>query len=474
MNISRFFSLITLVVASCQAIFAQGGDLVLMTVAGVDIKRSEFEYAYNKNNTGQAEIEYSIDEYLPMFVNFKLKVAEAKAQKLDTLSSFKQEYEKDRAALAEDYLTDKDFIELEAYRVYLKDSATIGKDGFVNVMHLAVPLSQKATQQEVDAAKAKMDSAYVMLQNGKTFDEVAVFVNMPAQYLKPFEIIRGQVYEEFEKEAYALADGEYSAPFKSPAGYHIAKRISSRPFGTFEQYREPIMNMLEKENIRKTARLKKGRDLANAYGGGMTPEEALAKEDSLLESKYPEFGNLMREYYEGLLFFEISNREVWKKEADEAKELVKFFKKNKKKYKFDQPRFRGAVVFTKSQELLDSVKTLLAGKHKDEYRSLVAESFEKEEKRSIRMELGIYAVGDNNWVDYLVFGQGAGGDKREQLPFVDVVGKVIESPETYTDVKGAVIDDYNKYKEQKWVKKLRRKYDVEINEEVLKTVNNHD
>ena len=150
MNISRFFSLITLVVASCQAIFAQGGDPVLMTVAGVDIKRSEFEYAYNKNNTGQAEIEYSIDEYLPMFVNFKLKVAEAKAQKLDTLSSFKQEYEKDRAALAEDYLTDKDFIELEAYRVYLKDSATIGKDGFVNVMHLAVPLSQKATQQEVD------------------------------------------------------------------------------------------------------------------------------------------------------------------------------------------------------------------------------------------------------------------------------------------------------------------------------------
>ena len=91
MNISRFFSLITLVVASYQAIFAQGGDPVLMTVAGVDIKRSEFEYAYNKNNTGQAEIEYSIEEYLPMFVNFKLKVAEAKAQKLDTLSSFKSQ-----------------------------------------------------------------------------------------------------------------------------------------------------------------------------------------------------------------------------------------------------------------------------------------------------------------------------------------------------------------------------------------------
>ena len=120
------------------------------------------------------------------------------------------------------------------------------------------------------------------------------------------------------------------------------------------------------------------------------------------------------------------------------------------------------------------MKTLLAGKSKDEYRAVVSECFTKEDKGSIRLELGVYAVGDNKWVDNLVFGQGPGGEKREKLPFVDVVGKVIEAPEVYTDVKGAVTDDYNKAKEDKWVKKLRRKYDVEIYEEVLKTVNNHD
>ena len=64
----------------------------------------------------------------------------------------------------------------------------------------------------------------------------------------------------------------------------------------------------------------------------MTPQEALAREDSLLESKYPEFGNLMREYYEGLLFFEVSTREVWDKALADEEGLNRFFEKNRKKY----------------------------------------------------------------------------------------------------------------------------------------------
>lgn len=473
MKISKIFLLVALQF-SLSPLAAQENDPVLMKIAGENVTRSEFEYAFNKNNTGNDSAEYSLEEYLPMFVNFKLKVAEAKAQKLDTLSSFRQEYEKDRAALAEDYLTDKDFIELEAYRIYSKDSATVGKDGFLKVMQLAVPLAQKATPAEVAAAKAKIDSAYIMLQSGKTFEEVAPFINMPAMYVQPFEILRKQVYEEFEQAAYALADGEYSAPFKSPAAYHIVKRISSRPFGSFEYYKKSIMDMLEKQNIRKTARMKKGVELAKAYGGNITPEEALAKEDSILERKYPEFGNLMREYYEGLLFFEISNREVWKSDADADKALAKYFKKNRKKYKFDQPRYRGAVIYAKTQELLDSAKMLLAGKAKEEYRAIVTKELAGNDKKSLRMEMGLFARGDNKWVDKLVFGSGDGGEKRENLPFVDVVGLLVDAPVSYADVKAAVTDDYNKYKEKKWIKKLRRKYDVEIFEEVLKTVNNHD
>ncbi len=470
MNISRIFSTI-LIGLSSVALVAQESDPVLMNIAGRDVTRSEFEYAFNKNNVSDGQ---TVEEYLPMFVNFKLKVAEALAQRLDTLPSFKAEYKKDRDALAEDYLTDKDFIEDEAYRIYAKDSATVGPDGILRVSQIAIRLSQKAGEEAVAAAKARMDSVYALLQAGASFEEAGASIGVPASSLRPLEIVKGQAYKEFEEAAFALADGEYSAPFRSPAAYHIVKRLSKRPFGTFEQYKESIIKMLEQQNIRKAAQMKKGFALAQSMGGNLTPEQALAREDSLLETKNPEFGRLMREYYEGLLFFEISNREVWKTGEDLDAAHAKFFKKNKKRYKFDTPRFKGAVVHAATQAVLDSAKAHLAGKGTDEYRAIVEKHFMNDSVRVIRLELGVYAIGDNKWIDKLAFGQGEGGHVLKSLPFTGIVGKEIASPESYTDVKGAVADDYNKYKEQKWVKKLRKKYKVTINKEVLKTVNNHN
>jgi peptidyl-prolyl cis-trans isomerase SurA len=214
--------------------------------------------------------------------------------------------------------------------------------------------------------------------------------------------------------------------------------------------------------------------LAQEFGGNLTPQEALAREDSLLESKYPEFGNLMREYYEGLLFFEVSTREVWSKVAGDEDGLAKYFKKNKKKYRFDTPRFRGAVVQANSQENLDRIKEILAGQNFENYKSAIEENLPKDSVRTVRVEVGIFAVGDNAWVDSKVFGQGDGGRLRHGFVVVDTVGEVIDAPETYKDVKGLVTADYQKHLEEKWVKSLRKKYKVKVDKDVLKTVNNHD
>ena len=462
-----------LLLASTTAL-AQVTDPVLMRVNGKEVKRSEFEYAFNKNNTNLAGEGQTVEEYLPMYVDFKLKVAEAEALELDTLATFRQEYELDRKLMAENYLVDTCFVNDEAYKIYARDSATIGKDGFIEVAHIVFLAKQQAPEADVRLAKARIDSAYAMLNDGKTFEDVANYFNIPAQAIRSFEIVRGQVYPEFEMAAYALADGNYSAPFESPAGFHIVKRISSRPFGSFEEYKPAIKKMLEQQNILEAARMKRGRDLAQEFGGNLTPQEALAREDSLLESKYPEFGNLMREYYEGLLFFEVSTREVWSKVAGDEDGLEKFFKKNRKKYKFETPRFRGAVVQANSQENLDRIKEILAGQSFENYKSAIEENLPKDSVRTVRVEVGIFAVGDNAWVDSLVFGQGDGGKLRHGFVTVDTVGEVIEAPETYKDVKGLVTADYQKHLEEKWVKSLRKKYKVKVDKDVLKTVNNHD
>ena len=453
---------------------AQVSDPVLMRINGKDILRSEFEYAYNKNNNNLSEGSQTVEEYLPMFINFKLKVAEAEALQLDTLTSLREEFLNDRSQIAESYLIDENFIVEEAHRIYAADSATFDADGFVKFSHLVFIAQQKEDVAAVELARLRADSARQMLQEGKSFEEIAEYFAIPARALAPFEILRGQAYQEFENVAFALSDGEYSAPFETPMGFHIVKRISSRPFGTFEEYKPAIINMLEQQDIRQAAMLRRGEQLAEEFGGGISPMEAIAREDSLLEEKYPEFGNLMREYYEGLLFFEVSTREVWNKVSADEEALAKYFKKNKKKYKFETPRFRGAVIQANSQENLETVKNILDGQNFDDYKSAIEANLPKDSVRTVRVEVGIFAIGDNAWVDKMVFGQGDGGKLRRGFVTVETVGTVIEEPETYKDVKGLVTADYQKYLEEKWVKSLRKKFKVKIDKGVLKTVNNHD
>ena len=104
-------------------IFAQN-DAVLMTINGVEIKKSEFEYIYNKNNKNNNIDKKSLEEYLEMFINFKLKVIEAEAQKFDTIASFKRELASYRRQLASPYLTDTEYEEQlyrEAYEHFSQD-----------------------------------------------------------------------------------------------------------------------------------------------------------------------------------------------------------------------------------------------------------------------------------------------------------------------------------------------------------------
>ena len=312
------------------------------------------------------------------------------------------------------------------------------------------------------------------MQAGASFADVAKAVGVPAAVLKPFEFVKGQAYKEFEEVAYSLADSTYSKPFRSPSGYHIVMRLSSRPFGQFADYHGALLKMLEKKGIRNAARKAKGAQLAKEMGGNLTPEQALAREDSLLETKYPEFRNLMTEYHDGLLFFEISTREVWDKASKDEAGLNKFFKKNRKNYKFETPRFRGAVIYANSQADVNKAKSLLKDAPLDEYKDILKNNFYIDSVFTVRLEMGVFTIGSNGWVDKLVFEQGEGGNKKPGFELVDVAGNIIAEPQSIEDVRGLVVSDYQKHIEEKWLNSLRKKYKADVDPEVLKTVNNHN
>ena len=224
--------------------------------------------------------------------------------------------------------------------------------------------------------------------------------------------------------------------------------------------------------------LSKGRDVTvnapdyvSTMIGYMADMEILDFEKAHLEDKYPDFRNLMNEYRDGMLLFEISNREVWEKASKDTEGLQKFFKKNRKKYKWDKPHYKGFLIQCFDAATADDIKNRIKELDDDSVIVVLNREFNTDSLTRVKVERGLFVEGDNEKIDELVF-KGAPVKADEKLPIAFVSGKLLKKmPEAYTDVRGQVTADYQTYLEKVWVKKLNKKYPVEIYEDVLKTVN---
>ncbi len=193
-------------------------------------------------------------------------------------------------------------------------------------------------------------------------------------------------------------------------------------------------------------------------------------ETASLVDSYPEYRNLINEYRDGMLLFEISNREVWAKASVDTDGLAQFFKKNKKNYNWERPRFKGFVVSCANDSIAKEVRRLIKKTDDDKVVALIDSTFNNDSVVNVFIERGLFAEGDNKYVDELIF-KGAKASRDESLPIVFVSGKKLKNPECYLDVRGQVTADYQEYLEKLWIERLNREATIEINEDVLKTIN---
>lgn len=190
-------------------------------------------------------------------------------------------------------------------------------------------------------------------------------------------------------------------------------------------------------------------------------------EDSQLEGKYPEFRNLVNEYHDGMLLFEVSNRKVWEKAAQDTEGLRKFFENNRDDYYWTAPRVKGWLIQTSSAELSDTIRKALVNVPNDSIAKFVRDNYAD----NARIERILTAKGENAMVDALVFnGPKAQPTNSKYNDFFLYDYKVIASPEDYTDVRGQVTSDYQNQLEQEWIQQLREKYPVKVNEKEFKKI----
>ena len=569
--------------------FAQE-DKVLMTINGEPVMLSEFLYIYEKNNQESSLEKKSMEEYLDLFINFKLKVAEAIAQGVDTTEAFKKELAGYRAQATPKYMQDNEAIDSLVQLSYNRqanvrraahiaiqcpanaDSATIaaaeakiqlarervttgvekkvkqgrkwvtvrepeafadvaremtddpagkengGELGWIQVFRFVYPfedavyntpvgevtevfrspyglhialVEEERAFEEVHAAhimkmmprgsegmaidaKKQIDSLYQVVLAGADFAEIATaHSDDKGSAVRGGDLGwfgRGMMVQPFENITFDMQPGEMSEPFPTRFGWHFVKLYEKRGIQPLDSMRQQLLNQVKRDVRYQEAEksfINKTRAEYN-LPAEMSNDEVKAYADAHLEEKYADLRNLVREYHDGILLFDVSLREVWDKANKDTEGLATFFKANKKNYTWDAPRYKGYIIYAKDEKVAKAAKQIIKSANADSVMSYINQRVNVDSVQYVRVERGLWTEGKNAAVDKYAFkNKTAEYTPTEEFPIVVPVGKVIKAPEEYTDVRGQVTTDYQDHLEKLWVQTLRDKYPVVVNEEVL-------
>ena len=529
----------------------------LMTINGKAVSAEEFLYIYEKNNQAGAVDPKTMDEYLDMFINFKLKVAEAEAQGIDTTESFLKELKGYRAQATPKYMQDAaamdSLIEM-SWRHMAKDR---------RAAHIAIQCPMNADDSTQAAAWEKINNAYnrvavgfpVKTKGGKAkllkkepFDKVARELSTDPNvqetggelgWITPFRYVY-----PLEEAVYTTEVGQISKPFRTQYGWHIVLVEEERdhlevkashimkmvPADSLDAIKkamiDSIAGIVNAENFAEVAKTESDDRGSSARGGElgwfgkgmmvkpfedaafgmqvgaisapvrsqygwhliykeadksfirktraeynlpaeMSDEEVREYADAHLEEKYPDLKNLVQEYHDGILLFEVSLREVWDKAAKDTAGLEAFFAANKKKYTWEKPHFKGYLLQCKDKSSAKAAQAIIKSAHPDSVKNYIHHRVNCDTLNYVKMQYGLWEEGKNAAVDkYGLKIKKAEFTPSEEYPVVVCVGKKLTAPATWEDEKGKVTTDYQDYLEAEWIKALRAKYPVVIDEKV--------
>ncbi len=224
------YSIIAILCLLFQISWGQKTDPVLFTVDDQDVYVSEFKQIYEKTNGDEADYsKKSLEEYLDLYINFKLKVRKAHDMGLHEDKELIRELKGYRDQLASNYLTDKEIKDGLIEEVYERQKLDR------EVRHILFPINAASTPSDTLKTYRRAMSVYDMAKQSKDFAELAKThsgdkssVNQGG-YLGFITSMLPNGFYEIENAIYNTPVGQVSAPVRSKAGYHIIKVESERP-----------------------------------------------------------------------------------------------------------------------------------------------------------------------------------------------------------------------------------------------------
>lgn len=207
----------------------KNSSLTLLTVNKSRVSADEFIYLYKKNHQDPQKdfTAEKINEYLDLFINFKLKVEEAKKRGLDTTKAFLKEFNGYKEELRKPYLPDAQLVDSLVKLTYSRLQEEI------NASHILVTLKPDAPPADTLNAFNKITELRKRVLAGEDFGRLASAssddpsAKMNQGNLGYFTAM--QMVYPFETAAFSTAVGDVSLPVRTRFGYHILKVLDRRP-----------------------------------------------------------------------------------------------------------------------------------------------------------------------------------------------------------------------------------------------------
>ena len=216
-------NLIVFILFLCLQVVVAQENKHLLTIDGELIFSEEFLKLYNKNlDLVKDESQKDLDNYLELFINYKLKLAEAKRLKLDQDPNYKREFENYKKQLVKNYLSDNKVTEVLVKEAYDRMQYDLKASHILIMNNPEVEDTLVAYNTLLDYRKvlqsSGFDSAKEKFHNGKS-----ILVE-DLGYFSAFKMVY-----DFESMAYNTKPGQVSMPFKTQFGYHVVKIDEKRP-----------------------------------------------------------------------------------------------------------------------------------------------------------------------------------------------------------------------------------------------------
>ncbi|TLX75251.1 hypothetical protein E9993_10145 [Labilibacter sediminis] len=190
-------------------------------------------------------------------------------------------------------------------------------------------------------------------------------------------------------------------------------------------------------------------------------------EKTKLEDKYPDYKYLLNEYHDGLLIFEISQKEIWNKAMDDSLGIANHYEANKGDY-FYPEKLDGKLILSNDSKTIKEVKKLLKANAEISGDSL-KQIFNKDSK-AIKVLESVFEQGEYKAIDKQIWKiKKSEGKTLDDYKYAWTVGTIIpKEPKNLEETRGQVIADYQSEIEERWINELKSKYNPVVNTKALK------